>query len=244
MILGCANQAGEDNRNVARMSALLAGLPVEVPGQTVNRLCGSGLQAINSAAHAIMVGDGDVFVAGGVESMTRAPYVMAKPEAGYDRGNREMYDTTLGWRFTNPRLAEMYHPYSMGETGENVAERCGVSREEQDAFALRSHQRAIAAIEEGRFQNQIVPVMVPQRKGRPGEGRPRRASARRHEHGSAGPPAPGLPSGRQRHRRQQLGHQRRCQRDSARREGLRAGSRPQAHGSRPAHRCRWRRPER
>jgi 3-oxoadipyl-CoA thiolase len=167
VILGCANQAGEDNRNVARMSALLAGLPVEVAGQTVNRLCGSGLQAINTAAHAIMVGDGDAFVAGGVESMTRAPYVMAKPDAAFDRGNREVYDTTLGWRFTNPRLAEMYHPFSMGETGENVAEQCGVSREEQDAFALRSHERAVAAIENGRFQNQIVPVMVPQAKGEP-----------------------------------------------------------------------------
>jgi 3-oxoadipyl-CoA thiolase len=167
VILGCANQAGEDNRNVARMAALLAGLPVEVPGQTVNRLCGSGLQAINSAAHAIMVGDGDAFVAGGVESMTRAPYVMAKPDAPYDRGNREMYDSTLGWRFTNPRLAEMHYPYSMGETGENVAERCGVTRAEQDEFALRSHRRAVAAIEEGRFRNQIVPVMVPQPKGEP-----------------------------------------------------------------------------
>ena len=167
VILGAANQAGEDNRNVARMSALLAGLPVEVAGQTVNRLCGSGLQAINSAAHAIMVGDGDAFVAGGVESMTRAPYVMAKPEAPYDRGNREMYDTTLGWRFTNPRLAQMYQPYSMGETGENVADQCGVSREDQDRFALTSHMRAVAAIEEGRFENQIVPVMVPQSKGDP-----------------------------------------------------------------------------
>ncbi len=167
VILGAANQAGEDNRNVARMSALLAGLPTSVAGQTVNRLCGSGLQAINSAAHAVMVGDGDLFVAGGVESMTRAPYVMAKPETPYDRGNREVYDTTLGWRFTNPRLAEMHHPYSMGETGENVAAQCGVSREEQDAFALRSHQRAIAAIDGGRFNNQIVPVMVPQKKGDP-----------------------------------------------------------------------------
>jgi 3-oxoadipyl-CoA thiolase len=167
VILGCANQAGEDNRNVARMSALLAGLPVEIAGQTVNRLCGSGLQAINTAAHAIMAGDGDAFVAGGVESMTRAPFVMAKPENAYDRGNREMFDTTLGWRFTNPKLAEMHHPFSMGETGENVAERCGVSREEQDAFALRSHQRAVAAIEEGRFMNQIVPVMAPQPKADP-----------------------------------------------------------------------------
>ncbi len=167
VILGCANQAGEDNRNVARMAALLAGLPVEIAGQTVNRLCGSGLQAINTAAHAVMAGDGDAFVAGGVESMTRAPFVMAKPEAAYDRGNREMFDTTLGWRFTNPRLAEMYPPYSMGETGENVAERCGVSREEQDEFALRSHRRAVTAIEEGRFMNQIVSVMVPQPKGEP-----------------------------------------------------------------------------
>ena len=167
VVLGCANQAGEDNRNVARMAALLAGLPVEIAGQTVNRLCGSGLQAINSAAHAIMAGDGDAFVAGGVESMTRAPYVMAKAESAWDRGPREMFDTTLGWRFTNPRLAEMHHPYSMGETGENVAQRCGVSREEQDEFALRSHQRAVAAIEEGRFDNQIVPVMVPQPKGEP-----------------------------------------------------------------------------
>jgi len=167
VILGCANQAGEDNRNVARMSALLAGLPVEVGGQTVNRLCGSGLQAINTAAHAIMVGDGDAFVAGGVESMTRAPFVMAKPETPWDRGTREMYDSTLGWRFTNPRLAQMHYPFSMGETGENVAEKNKVSREDQDAFALQSHQRAVAAIEAGRFQNQIVPVMAPQPKGEP-----------------------------------------------------------------------------
>jgi len=167
VILGAANQAGEDNRNVARMSALLAGLPIEVAGQTVNRLCGSGLQAINSAAHAIMAGDGDVFVAGGVESMTRAPYVMAKAEAAYERGPREVFDTTLGWRFTNPRLAEMHYPYSMGETGENVAERCGVTREEQDEFALRSHQRAVRAIEDGRFASQIVPIVVTKPKGEP-----------------------------------------------------------------------------
>jgi 3-oxoadipyl-CoA thiolase len=165
VILGAANQAGEDNRNVARMAALLAGLPIDVAGQTVNRLCGSGLQAINSAAHAIMAGDGDAFVAGGVESMTRAPYVMAKPEQAYERGPRQVYDTTLGWRFTNPRLAEMHHPYSMGETGENVAERCGVTREEQDEFALRSHQRAVAAFEEGRFDGQIVPLTVAQARG-------------------------------------------------------------------------------
>ena len=167
VILGCANQAGEDNRDVARMAVLLAGFPVEVGGLTVNRLCGSGLQAINSAAHAIEVGDGDVFIGGGVESMTRAPYVMAKPESAWDRGPRELQDTTLGWRFVNPKLAEHYYPYSMGETAENVAERWGVSRERQDAFALESHRRAVAAIEDGRFDGQLVPVEVPQRKGDP-----------------------------------------------------------------------------
>ncbi|HLA16336.1 MAG TPA: acetyl-CoA C-acyltransferase [Candidatus Limnocylindrales bacterium] len=167
VILGCANQAGEDNRDVARMALLLAGLPVEVGGLTVNRLCGSGLQAVNSAAHAIAAADGDVFIAGGVESMTRAPYVMGKAEAAWDRGPREIHDTTLGWRFVNPKLAEMYYPYSMGETGENVAERWGVSRERQDAFALESQRKAIAAIESGRFDDQIVPVTVPQRKGEP-----------------------------------------------------------------------------
>ncbi len=167
VILGCANQAGEDNRDVARMAVLLAGFPVEVGGLTVNRLCGSGLQAINSAAHAIEVGDGDVFIGGGVESMTRAPYVMAKPETAWDRGPRELQDTTLGWRFVNPKLAEHYYPYSMGETAENVAQRWGVSRERQDAFALESHRRAIAAIEDGRFDGQLVPVEVPQRKGDP-----------------------------------------------------------------------------
>ena len=165
VILGCANQAGEDNRNVARMALLLAGIPIEVAGQTVNRLCGSGLQAINSASQAIAVGDGDVFIAGGVESMTRAPYVMAKPDSAWDRGARELQDTTLGWRFINPKLAGMHYPYSMGETAENVAERWGVSRERQDAFALESHQRSVAAIEAGRFADQIVPVEVHGRKG-------------------------------------------------------------------------------
>jgi 3-oxoadipyl-CoA thiolase len=167
VILGCANQAGEDNRNVARMAALLAGLPVEVGGLTVNRLCGSGLQAVNSAAHAIAVGDGDVFIAGGVESMSRAPYVMLKPEAAYERGSRELVDTTLGWRFVNPALAALHQPYSMGETGENVAERVGVSREEQDAFALASQRKAAEAIAEGRYRGQLVPIAIPQRKGGP-----------------------------------------------------------------------------
>ena len=167
VILGCANQAGEDNRDVARMAVLLAGFPVEVAGLTVNRLCGSGLQAINSAAHAIQVGDGDVFIGGGVESMTRAPYVLAKPEAAYDRGNRELQDTTLGWRFVNPALAARHYPYSMGETAENVAERWQVDRARQDAFALDSQRKAVAAIEAGRFESQLVPIDVPQRKGEP-----------------------------------------------------------------------------
>ncbi|HUI70472.1 MAG TPA: acetyl-CoA C-acyltransferase [Spirochaetia bacterium] len=165
VILGCANQSGEDNRNVARMSALLAGLPVEVAGQTINRLCGSGLQAVVSAAHAIACGAGDLFVAGGVESMTRAPFVMGKPEEPFQRTNMSLQDTTLGWRFPNPKLAEMYPPYSMGETAENVATRCGVTREDQDRFALQSQQRACAAIAAGRLAEEIVGVEVPQRKG-------------------------------------------------------------------------------
>jgi len=164
VILGAANQSGEDNRNVGRMAALLAGLPVEVPGQTVNRLCGSGLQAVVAAAHAIAYGDGEVFVAGGVESMTRAPFVMAKPSAAFPRGEQQLYDTTLGWRFTNPRLADAYYPYSMGETAENVVERCDVSREDQDAFALSSQQRWAAAEAAGRFADEIVPIDVPDGK--------------------------------------------------------------------------------
>ncbi len=165
VIMGCANQAGEDNRNVARMALLLAGLPVEVAGLTVNRLCGSGLQAVNSAAHAIGAGDGEVFIAGGVESMSRAPYVMLKPEAAYERGARQLEDTTLGWRFVNPKMREAYPPISLGETAECVAEQYGVSRERQDAFALESQQRAAAAIAAGRFAAQLVPVSVPGKKG-------------------------------------------------------------------------------
>jgi 3-oxoadipyl-CoA thiolase len=165
VVFGCANQAGEDNRNVARMASLLAGLPVEVAGQTVNRLCGSGLQAVNSAAHAIGAGDGEVFVAGGVESMTRAPYVLLKAPAPYDRGARQLEDTTLGWRFVNPRMQEVFPPISLGETAECVADQWHVSRERQDAFALESQRRAIAAIEAGRFDGQLVPVEVPGRKG-------------------------------------------------------------------------------
>ena len=165
VVLGCANQAGEDNRNVARMALLLAGLPIEVAGQTVNRLCGSGLQAVNTAAHAIQTGEGEVYVAGGVESMTRAPYVLGKPETAFQRGEMKLQDTTLGWRFVNPRLAEMYHPFSMGETAENVAEKHGISREDQDAYAAESHRRALAAIEAGRFRDETVPVTVPSGKG-------------------------------------------------------------------------------
>jgi 3-oxoadipyl-CoA thiolase len=155
---GAANQAGEDNRNVARMAALLAGLPESVAGVTVNRLCASGLSAVVGACHAVVAGDGDLFVAGGVESMSRAPLVMAKPEVPFPRGNRTVWDTTLGWRFPNPRLEEKFPLESMGETGENVAERYGVSREEQDAFALRSHVRWAEAYEAGRFDDELVAV--------------------------------------------------------------------------------------
>jgi 3-oxoadipyl-CoA thiolase len=155
---GAANQAGEDNRNVARMAALLAGLPESVAGVTVNRLCASGLSAVVGACHAIVAGDGDLFVAGGVESMTRAPFVVAKPDRGFPRGTQPMYDTTLGWRFPNPRLEEMFPLESMGETGENVAERYGVSRADQDAFALASQERWAAAAAAGRFDDELVPV--------------------------------------------------------------------------------------
>ncbi|MDX6505723.1 MAG: hypothetical protein QOG06_367 [Gaiellaceae bacterium] len=155
---GAANQAGEDNRNVARMAALLAGLPESVAGVTVNRLCASGLSAVVGACHAIAAGDGDLFVAGGVESMSRAPTVIAKPEKAFPRGDQTAWDTTLGWRFPNPRLEAQFPLESMGETGENVAERYGVTREEQDAFALRSQQRWAAADEAGRFADELVPV--------------------------------------------------------------------------------------
>jgi 3-oxoadipyl-CoA thiolase len=156
--LGCANQAGEDNRNVARMAALLAGLPQSVAGVTVNRLCASGLSAVVGACHAIAAGDGDLFVAGGVESMSRAPLVLAKPERAFPRGNQVVYDTTLGWRFPNRRMEAMFPLESMGETGENVAERYGVTREDQDAFALESQQRWHAASEAGRFDDELIPA--------------------------------------------------------------------------------------
>jgi 3-oxoadipyl-CoA thiolase len=162
---GCANQAGEDNRNVARMASLLAGLPVSVAGVTFNRLCASGLAAVNAAARAIKVGEGEIFIAGGVESMSRAPYSLPKAEAGYPFGNLTAWDTTLGWRYPNPKMIEMYGIDSMGETAENIAEKTKIFRKEQDAFALQSHQRAISAIDTGKFAEEIVPVIIPQKKG-------------------------------------------------------------------------------
>jgi 3-oxoadipyl-CoA thiolase len=178
---GCANQAGEDNRNVARMASLLAGLPVEVPALTVNRLCASGMAAVNLAARSIRAGDGEVFIAGGVESMSRAPYSLPKAEQGFPFGNLTAYDTALGWRYPNPKFAELYGLEQMGETAENIAEMTGITRQEQDAFALESHRRAITAIDNGYFTSQIVPVAVAQKKGEPlpfsTDERPRRDSS-------------------------------------------------------------------
>lgn len=165
VIFGNANQAGEDNRNVARMSALLAGMPLSVGGVTVNRLCGSGLDAVVQAYRALAIGEGEVYIAGGTESMTRAPFVMAKPDADYPRGDMRMYDTTIGWRFTNPRLHEMYGTLSMPETAEEVAKRYGVSREDQDHFAWMSQQKTADAMESGRFDDEIVGVELRDRKG-------------------------------------------------------------------------------
>lgn len=165
VILGCANQAGGDNRNVARMAALMADFPVEVPAFTVNRLCASGMTSVNLAARAIRCGDGDCYIAGGVESMSRAPYSIQKAEQAYAFGNLTAWDTALGWRYPNPKMEAVYGIESMGETAENIAEMTGISREAQDAFALESHRRAVAALDEGRFTQEIDPVAVPQRKG-------------------------------------------------------------------------------
>ncbi len=167
VFLGCTNQAGEDNRNVARMAALLAGFPVEIPGVTVNRLCGSGLEAVVQAARAVMLGDGDMLIAGGVESMTRAPFVFGKPDAAFARRAPHVFDSTVGWRFTNPRMAGLGHTLALGETAERVAENFGINRETQDRFALESQRRAAAAIAAGRFADEIVPVTVPGPKGAP-----------------------------------------------------------------------------
>jgi len=168
VFLGCANQAGEDNRDVARMALLLAGFPVEVGGVTVNRLCASGLNAVNQAARAIKAGEGDIYIAGGVESMSRAPYSLPKSEAGFTFGNLTAWDTALGWRYPNPKMKEMHGTDSMGETAENIAkERPHITREKQDAFAFRSHQLAVAAINSGRLAEEILPVSIPQKKGDP-----------------------------------------------------------------------------
>lgn len=165
VIAGAANQAGEDNRNVARMAALLAGLPITVAGNTVNRLCASGLQAVMDASRAIQCGEGDLFIAGGVESMTRAPFVMGKPDTAWGRG-QQMFDTTMGWRFINPALSALYHPYTMGETAENVAKQWSLSREEQDRFAFESQEKYQQAHEAGRFNDELVPVTIPLGKGK------------------------------------------------------------------------------
>ena len=167
VLLGCANQSGEDNRNVARMALLLAGLPQEVAGATLNRLCGSSMEAVHSGARQILTGDASVVIAGGVESMSRAPFVMPKPEQAYPTGNVTVYDTTLGWRFPNPKLAELFPLEGMGETAENIYEQMPISREEQDAFAYQSHLRAVNAMRAGRFDDEIVPVSVAQGKGEP-----------------------------------------------------------------------------
>jgi 3-oxoadipyl-CoA thiolase len=162
---GCANQAGEDNRNVARMAALLAGFPPTVPGITLNRLCASGLSAVNSAFHAIKAGEGEVMLAGGVESMSRAPYSFPKAESGFPFGNLTAYDTALGWRYPNAKMAQLYGTEPMGETAENIAAQTGITRTEQDAFAVESHRRAVAAIDSGKFAEEILPVVIPQKKG-------------------------------------------------------------------------------
>jgi 3-oxoadipyl-CoA thiolase len=166
--MGCANQAGEDNRNIARMASLLAGFPVEIPAVTMNRLCASGLAAVNLAARSIRVGDGDIYISGGVESMSRAPYSLPKAESTFPFGNLTAWDTALGWRYPNPKMQEIYGTESMGETAENIATLMPeLTRQQQDAFALASHQRAISAIDSGRFAEEIVPVVIPQRKGDP-----------------------------------------------------------------------------
>jgi len=165
--IGCGNQAGEDNRDVARMSTLLAGFPVEVPGVTVNRNCSSALEAVNQAAKAIIVGEGEVFIGGGVESMSRAPWSMPKPERPQPVGHPQVWDTTIGWRYNNPKMEAMYPIISLGETAENIADEMNISREDQDAFALESQRRAVAALEAGKFKDEIIPIPVPQRKGDP-----------------------------------------------------------------------------
>ena len=204
VLLGCANQAGEDNRNVARMAALLAGLPVSVPGATINRLCGSGLDAVLMAARAIKAGEADLIMAGGVESMSRAPFVMPKADSAFSR-NAEVFDTTIGWRFVNPALKQKYGTDSMPETGENVAADYNISRADQDKFALRSQQRTAAAYARGFFESELIPVEIPQRKGKPVVVVAGRASASRDNSRATRKIAHTVPRQRYGHRGQRVG---------------------------------------
>ena len=205
VVYGCANQAGEDNRNVARMALLLAGLPQEVPGATVNRLCGSGLDAVAIAARAIVAGEADLMIAGGVEVMSRAPFVVSKAQTPFAR-DMEFHDTTIGWRFVNPIIKEQYGIDSMPETAENVAEQCRISRADQDAFALRSQQRAAIAQANGNLAQEIVPVSIPGEEGRACCRRSRRASAR-HQPGGAGQARHAIPARRHGDRGECVGRQ-------------------------------------
>ena len=225
--MGCTNQAGEDNRNVARMGLLLAGLPVEVPGVTVNRLCASGLEAVNQGARQIMCGDADLVLAGGVESMTRAPLVTAKPDRSFPRGNPVLHDTTIGWRFTNPRMEALGYTASMGETAENVAERYGIDRADQDEFALESHRRAVAAAAGGSLRRGDGARAGPAAQGRSRHRALGRGPPPGHDPGAPRAPAPRIPRRRDRDRRQLLADQRwrRLRRACHQREGSRAGAR-------------------
>ena len=236
---GCANQAGEDNRNVAHMASLLAGLPVDVPGSTINRLCGSSLDAVGIGARAIKAGEANLIIAGGVESMTRAPFVMGKADSAFSRAAK-IEDTTIGWRFVNPLMKAKYGIDSMPETAENVAREFNVSRADQDAFAIRSQQRWAAAHAAGFFKDEIVPVSVPQKKGEARIVRHRRASASRHHHRDAGQAERRGHAGRQRHRRQCVRRQRRRLRDPDRLRQRRRALRPEA--ARPHRRHGHRRP--
>ena len=227
VFFGCANQSGEDNRNVARMALLLAGLPDSIPGVTVNRLCASGLNAVGDAARAIRSGEMEFAIAGGVESMTRAPFVMGKAGEAFSR-TAEVYDTTLGWRFINPLMKAQYGVDSMAETGENVAEEFQVSRKDQDAFALRSQQRAANAIAAGYFAKEIVPVAAPGGKAGPDHGQRGRASAPRHHARKLAKAQAHRAQSRHHHRRQCVGHQRRRRRHHPRQRGRGEGAWPES----------------
>ena len=241
VIFGCTNQAGEDNRNVARMGLLLAGLPVEVPGVTVNRLCASGLEAVSQAARAIRAGEGDLLLAGGVESMSRAPLVGLKPERGFPRGGMELQDTTIGWRFVNPLMRELHGTDSMGETAENVAERYDVSREDQDAFALESHRRAVAAARGRALRRRAGHRGRAAAQGRPDHRARRRGPAPRHERRAPGRAPAGVPRGRHGDRRQLVADQRRRRLPGGglRREGASSSAPSRWRGSWPPAPPAW-----